>query len=62
MFFVKVCVKVKNQEHLLMATSVILNTSITNAFRSSQLDLFCKIDISIDILKKFKNTCKRVHF
>ena len=62
MFFVKFCVKFKNQEHLSMATSMILNTSIINAFRSSQLDLFCKIDISIDILKKLKNTCKRVHF
>ena len=37
-----------------MATSVILNTSVTNAFRSIQRDLFCKIDINIKTTKKLK--------
>ena len=40
----------------------ILNTSTTNAFRSSQRDMFCKTDISIDITKNFKNICERGHF
>ena len=44
-----------------MAISITLNTSITNAFRSSQRGIFYKIDISIDIAKKLKNTYKRVH-
>ena len=34
-----------------MATSIILNTSITNAFTKSQRDLFYKIDPT----KKLKN-------
>ena len=37
-----------------MATSIILNTSTTNAFGSSQRDLFHKINIGIDITKKLK--------
>ena len=44
-----------------MATSIILNTFITNVFRISQGDLFCKIYISIDITRKLKNSYERVH-
>ena len=52
--------KAKNEENISMASSIILNTSITNAFRSSHRDRFCKIDISIDITRKLENTCERV--
>ena len=61
-FFCQGLCKAKYEEQLSMATSIILISSITNAFRNRQRDLFCQVGISIDITKKLKNTCERAHF
>ena len=45
-----------------MASSIILNTSIINVFRSSQRDLFCKVDMRIDITNKLKIPVKEFIF
>ena len=49
----KVC-KAKKEEFVLMATSIILNTSIIIVFRGT----FCKTDL----LYLFKNASERIHF
>ena len=45
-----------------MANSIFPNTSITNGFRSSQRDLFFKIDTSINTTKKLKIPVKELIF